>query len=188
MRRRYCCAAPSAASHALWWRRCPRPFTKGGGRLTLLLRIRVCRCCRRLLVFCLLPPPLPFWLPTCSDRRSGVAKRYGLGQEQLCHGDRAAAHECSARLCFGSGFGLNAQLRPPCRQEAHVPKSLLKCKAISREITFSSVELMDKLRLEQVRASSRPQPEAETAVENAPGANPRCAARRCRESPCTGRR
>ena len=31
----------------------------------------------------------------------------------------------------------------------HVPASLLGCKAISREMTFSSVELMDKFRLEQ---------------------------------------
>lgn len=38
----------------------------------------------------------------------------------------------------------------PALQEAHLPKSLLKCKAISKEITFSSVELMDKLRLVQV--------------------------------------
>jgi len=33
--------------------------------------------------------------------------------------------------------------------EAKVPKKILKCKAVSREINFSSVELMEKFRLEQ---------------------------------------
>lgn len=31
----------------------------------------------------------------------------------------------------------------------HVPASILSCKAVSRELTFSSVELIDKFRLEQ---------------------------------------
>jgi retinal rod rhodopsin-sensitive cGMP 3',5'-cyclic phosphodiesterase subunit delta len=34
-------------------------------------------------------------------------------------------------------------------REVHVPASILGCRAISREITFSSVELIDKFRLEQ---------------------------------------
>ena len=32
---------------------------------------------------------------------------------------------------------------------ARVPKSILKCRAVSREINFSSVEPMEKFRLEQ---------------------------------------
>ena len=33
--------------------------------------------------------------------------------------------------------------------EARVPKKILKCEAISREINFSSIEPMEKFRLEQ---------------------------------------
>lgn len=32
---------------------------------------------------------------------------------------------------------------------ARVPKKILKCKAVSREVNFSSKQQMDKLRLEQ---------------------------------------
>jgi retinal rod rhodopsin-sensitive cGMP 3',5'-cyclic phosphodiesterase subunit delta len=32
---------------------------------------------------------------------------------------------------------------------ARVPKSILKCRAVSREINFSSIEPMEKFRLEQ---------------------------------------
>lgn len=38
---------------------------------------------------------------------------------------------------------------PDKEHEARVPKNILKCKAVSREINFSSVEPMEKLRLEQ---------------------------------------
>ncbi|KAK7573923.1 hypothetical protein V9T40_011114 [Parthenolecanium corni] len=38
---------------------------------------------------------------------------------------------------------------PDKEHEARVPKEILKCKAVSREINFSSVEPMEKLRLEQ---------------------------------------
>ena len=41
------------------------------------------------------------------------------------------------------GFGLLAT------REAHIPKDILKCRAVSREINFSSVELLNGLRLEQ---------------------------------------
>lgn len=34
--------------------------------------------------------------------------------------------------------------------EAHVPKNILKCRAVSREFNFSSKESMEKFRLEQV--------------------------------------
>ena len=34
-------------------------------------------------------------------------------------------------------------------RSVHVPASILACKAVSRELTFSSVELIDKFRLEQ---------------------------------------
>jgi len=33
--------------------------------------------------------------------------------------------------------------------EARVPKKILKCRAVSRELNFSSIEPMEKLRLEQ---------------------------------------
>lgn len=38
---------------------------------------------------------------------------------------------------------------PDCEHEARVPKKILQCRAVSREINFSSVEPMDKFRLEQ---------------------------------------
>ncbi|XP_072030871.1 retinal rod rhodopsin-sensitive cGMP 3',5'-cyclic phosphodiesterase subunit delta [Amphiura filiformis] len=39
--------------------------------------------------------------------------------------------------------------QPEKEHEARVPKKILKCKAVSREINFSSHEQMDKFRLEQ---------------------------------------
>lgn len=38
---------------------------------------------------------------------------------------------------------------PSVEHEARVPKKILKCRAVSREINFSSAEQMDKFRLEQ---------------------------------------
>ncbi|XP_070562009.1 retinal rod rhodopsin-sensitive cGMP 3',5'-cyclic phosphodiesterase subunit delta-like [Ptychodera flava] len=38
---------------------------------------------------------------------------------------------------------------PETEHEARVPKKILKCKSVSREINFSSIEQMDKFRLEQ---------------------------------------
>ncbi|KAK6621676.1 Retinal rod rhodopsin-sensitive cGMP 3',5'-cyclic phosphodiesterase subunit delta [Polyplax serrata] len=38
---------------------------------------------------------------------------------------------------------------PDVEHEARVPKKILKCRAVSREINFSSVEEMKKFRLEQ---------------------------------------
>ncbi|KAK7866873.1 hypothetical protein R5R35_006037 [Gryllus longicercus] len=38
---------------------------------------------------------------------------------------------------------------PDLEHEARVPKKILKCRAVSREINFSSVEPMEKFRLEQ---------------------------------------
>ncbi|KAL4221618.1 Retinal rod rhodopsin-sensitive cGMP 3' [Mactra antiquata] len=38
---------------------------------------------------------------------------------------------------------------PDVEHEARVPKKILKCRAVSREINFSSKEAMDKFRLEQ---------------------------------------
>lgn len=40
---------------------------------------------------------------------------------------------------------------PDVEHEARVPKRILKCRVVSREMNFSSVESMDKFRLEQVR-------------------------------------
>nr|NP_001027639.1 cGMP phosphodiesterase delta subunit [Ciona intestinalis]XP_009860443.1 cGMP phosphodiesterase delta subunit isoform X1 [Ciona intestinalis]BAB85205.1 cGMP phosphodiesterase delta subunit [Ciona intestinalis] len=39
--------------------------------------------------------------------------------------------------------------KPGFEHEARVPKKILKCKAVSREINFSSLEVMEKFRLEQ---------------------------------------
>ncbi|KAL4608207.1 retinal rod rhodopsin-sensitive cGMP 3',5'-cyclic phosphodiesterase subunit delta isoform X1 [Arapaima gigas] len=38
---------------------------------------------------------------------------------------------------------------PGVEHEARVPKKILKCKAVSRELNFSSLEQMEKFRLEQ---------------------------------------
>ena len=38
---------------------------------------------------------------------------------------------------------------PEEEHEARVPKKILKCRAVSREINFSSIEPMEKFRLEQ---------------------------------------
>ncbi|XP_064105809.1 retinal rod rhodopsin-sensitive cGMP 3',5'-cyclic phosphodiesterase subunit delta-like [Macrobrachium nipponense] len=38
---------------------------------------------------------------------------------------------------------------PDVEHEARVPRKILKCKAVSREISFSSVHAMEKFRLEQ---------------------------------------
>jgi len=38
---------------------------------------------------------------------------------------------------------------PEDEHEARVPKKILKCRAVSREINFTSVEPMEKFRLEQ---------------------------------------
>lgn len=38
---------------------------------------------------------------------------------------------------------------PEVEHEARVPKKILKCRAVSREINFSSVEPMEKFRIEQ---------------------------------------
>jgi len=39
--------------------------------------------------------------------------------------------------------------KPEVEHEARVPKSVLKCKAVAREINFTSTEAMEKFRLEQ---------------------------------------
>ena len=38
---------------------------------------------------------------------------------------------------------------PETEHEARVPKKILKCRAVSREINFSSIEPMEKFRIEQ---------------------------------------
>ncbi|VDM95069.1 unnamed protein product [Thelazia callipaeda] len=38
---------------------------------------------------------------------------------------------------------------PGMEHQAHVPKSILNCRAVSREINFTSVEKIEKFRLEQ---------------------------------------
>lgn len=39
---------------------------------------------------------------------------------------------------------------PDIEHEARVPKKILKCRIISREMNFSSTETMEQFRLEQV--------------------------------------
>ncbi|KAI7696166.1 hypothetical protein SSS_10333 [Sarcoptes scabiei] len=39
--------------------------------------------------------------------------------------------------------------KPDQEHEARVPKSILKCRAVSREINFTSIEPIEKFRLEQ---------------------------------------
>lgn len=42
---------------------------------------------------------------------------------------------------------------PDVEHEARVPKRILKCRVVSREMNFSSVEPIEKFRLEQVSTS-----------------------------------
>lgn len=43
----------------------------------------------------------------------------------------------------------NCRSIPDVEHEARVPKKILKCRAVSREINFSSAEPMERFRLEQ---------------------------------------
>ncbi|XP_061197628.1 retinal rod rhodopsin-sensitive cGMP 3',5'-cyclic phosphodiesterase subunit delta-like [Saccostrea cucullata] len=52
----------------------------------------------------------------------------------------------SGKILWQSSEDLSA---PGLDHEARVPKKILKCRAVSREINFSSKEAMDKFRLEQ---------------------------------------
>lgn len=42
---------------------------------------------------------------------------------------------------------------PDLEHEARVPKRILKCRVVSREMNFSSIESMERFRLEQVNKS-----------------------------------
>ncbi|KAH3858468.1 retinal rod rhodopsin-sensitive cGMP 3',5'-cyclic phosphodiesterase subunit delta-like [Dreissena polymorpha] len=52
----------------------------------------------------------------------------------------------SGKILWQSSDDLSS---PGVEHEARVPKKILKCRAVSREINFSSKEAMDKFRLEQ---------------------------------------
>ncbi|XP_060563007.1 retinal rod rhodopsin-sensitive cGMP 3',5'-cyclic phosphodiesterase subunit delta-like [Ruditapes philippinarum] len=52
----------------------------------------------------------------------------------------------SGKILWQSSDDLSA---PGVEHEARVPKKILKCRAVSREINFSSKEAMEKFRLEQ---------------------------------------
>lgn len=52
----------------------------------------------------------------------------------------------SGKILWQSSDDLSA---PDVEHEARVPKKILKCRAVSREINFSSKEAMEKFRLEQ---------------------------------------
>ncbi len=45
--------------------------------------------------------------------------------------------------------GTSLRSLPGREHEAKVPKKILKCKSVSREINFSSAQLIESLRLEQ---------------------------------------
>ena len=52
-------------------------------------------------------------------------------------------------LITGSLQGNEDLSIPETEHEARVPKKILKCRAVSREINFSSIEPMEKFRIEQ---------------------------------------
>jgi hypothetical protein len=54
--------------------------------------------------------------------------------------------KCKMSICMLIHFSRSV---PEIEHEARVPKRVLKCRAVSREINFSSVEPMEKFRLEQ---------------------------------------
>jgi hypothetical protein len=54
--------------------------------------------------------------------------------------------ECKIFIYMETNFPRSV---PEIEHEARVPKKVLKCRAVSREINFSSVEPMEKFRLEQ---------------------------------------
>lgn len=65
-------------------------------------------------------------------------------------GTRRCARQLSAHVNPRVSFSRVAHLclcLPPC--PARVPKKILKCKAVSRELNFSSSEKLEKFRLEQ---------------------------------------
>ncbi|GFS17517.1 retinal rod rhodopsin-sensitive cGMP 3',5'-cyclic phosphodiesterase subunit delta [Elysia marginata] len=74
------------------------------------------------------------------------------------HGEKSLLPSLETDLTWQSNnpFGgptsstlLNHRSIPEKEHEARVPKKILKCRAVSREINFSSKEPMDKFRLEQ---------------------------------------
>ncbi|XP_041378377.1 retinal rod rhodopsin-sensitive cGMP 3',5'-cyclic phosphodiesterase subunit delta-like [Gigantopelta aegis] len=52
----------------------------------------------------------------------------------------------SGKILWQSNDDLSS---PDSEHEARVPKKILKCRAVSREVNFSSLEPMEKFRLEQ---------------------------------------
>lgn len=50
---------------------------------------------------------------------------------------------------INNSFSLFDRSSPDKEHEARVPKKILKCRAVSREINFSSIEAMEKFRLQQ---------------------------------------
>ena len=55
----------------------------------------------------------------------------------------------TGKVLWQGNEDLSAPAGETDEHEARVPKKILKCRAVSREINFSSVEAMEKFRLEQ---------------------------------------
>ncbi|KAI9204589.1 delta subunit of GMP phosphodiesterase [Polychytrium aggregatum] len=55
----------------------------------------------------------------------------------------------TGKLVWDSGDWAALQANAQGIVEAHVPKSVLKCKAVARELDFTSEDLIDQLRVEQ---------------------------------------
>ena len=56
---------------------------------------------------------------------------------------------CLSKLFWRATSGQKFKTFTICTFSARVPKKILKCRAVSREINFSSKESMEKFRLEQ---------------------------------------
>ncbi|XP_069117465.1 retinal rod rhodopsin-sensitive cGMP 3',5'-cyclic phosphodiesterase subunit delta-like [Argopecten irradians] len=75
-------------------------------------------------------------MPTSAEE---ILKGFKLNWMNLRDGD-------SGKILWQSSDDLS---KPDTEHEARVPKKILKCKAVSREINFSSREAMESFKLEQ---------------------------------------
>jgi len=76
---------------------------------------------------------------TDCDRVSGILEGFKLNWMNLRDGE-------SGKILWQGNQDLS---KPDGEHEARVPKKILKCKSVSREINFSSDQQMEKFRLEQ---------------------------------------
>jgi len=76
---------------------------------------------------------------TACDRVAGILEGFKLNWMNLRDGE-------SGKILWQGNQDLS---KPDGEHEARVPKKILKCKSVSREINFSSDQQMEKFRLEQ---------------------------------------